>query len=48
MVTLLPRPPGSPDLAPIENPWIQDKKVIGRRQYRIETKEAMANAIIES
>jgi len=47
-VKLLPWPPSSPDLAPIENLWIQDKRVIGKRRHRIKTKEQMGDAIIES
>ena len=47
-VKLLPWPPSSPDLAPIKNLWIQDKRVIGKRRHRIRTKEQMGDAIIES
>ena len=47
-VKLLPWPPSSPDLAPIENLWIQDKRVIGKRRHYIRTKEQMGDAIIES
>jgi hypothetical protein len=47
-IKLLPWPPSSPDLAPIENLWIQDKRVIGKRQHRIKTKKQMGDAIIES
>jgi transposase len=47
-VKLLPWPPSSPDLAPIENLWIQDKRVVSKRRHHIKTKEAMGNAIIES
>ena len=47
-VKLLPWPPSSPDLAPIENLCIQDNRVIGKRRHRIKTKEQIGDAIIES
>ena len=45
-VKVLPWPPTSPDLAPIENLWKQDKVRISGRRHRIRTVKEMGDAIV--
>ena len=47
-VKVIPWPPTSPDLAPIENLWKQNKVVISGSRHRIRTKAEMAQAILNA
>jgi transposase len=47
-VKVLPWPPTSPDLAPIENLWKQVKVIISGTRHRIRTKEEIGEAIVKA
>ena len=47
-VKALPWPPSSPDLAPIENLWKQDKKIISGLRHCIRTEEEIGKEIIKA